>query len=155
MQTAGEILERKGHEIISVSPDDTIYNALKVMLGKNIGAILVKDGEDYVGIWTERDLMRDVMDENFNPRTAKVKDHMVTGLKFADHSESCYQLLDKFLGMRLRHLLIKKNDKYIGILSIGDVNKALLVEKTKEIERLNQMVSWRYYEDWKWKKKTY
>ncbi len=155
MLTAGEILDRKGHEIISVSPDDTIYNALKVMLGKNIGAILVKDGEEYVGIWTERDLMRDVMDENFNPRTEKVKDHMVTGLKFADYSESCYQLLDKFLGMRLRHLLIKKNNKYIGILSIGDVNKALLVEKTKEIERLNQMVSWRYYEDWKWKKKTY
>ncbi len=155
MLTAGEILEKKGHDIISVSPESTIYEALKIMLGKNIGAILVKDGENYVGIWTERDLMRNVMDENFNPRTEKVKDHMVTGLKYASHSDNCYQLLDKFLGMRLRHLLIEKNGKFIGLLSAGDVNKALLMEKTKEIERLNQMVSWRYYEDWKWKKKIY
>ncbi len=155
MLTAGEILEKKGHEIISVSPEDTIYNALKTMLSKNIGAILVKDGDEYVGIWTERDLMRNVMDENFNPRTAKIKDYMITGLRYAPHTDSLYQLLDKFLGMRLRHLLIEKNGKFIGLLSAGDVNKAMLIEKTKEIERLNQMVSWRYYEDWKWKKKTY
>ncbi len=155
MLTAEAILEKKGHDIVSVSPDTTIRDALKFMLSKNIGSILVKEGDKFVGIWTERDLMRNTLDENFDPNTAKIKDYMVTGLKSAPHTDSIYQLMDRFLGMRLRHLLIEKKGKYIGLLSIGDVSKANLIKKTEEIEKLNQMVSWRYYEDWKWKKKKY
>jgi signal-transduction protein with cAMP-binding, CBS, and nucleotidyltransferase domain len=57
--------------------------------------------------------------------------------------------MDKFLGMRLRHLLIEKNGQYIGMLSSGDVMKETLREKTREYESLNFEVSWDYYENWR------
>jgi hypothetical protein len=56
--------------------------------------------------------------------------------------------MDKFLGLRLRHLLIKKGEEYIGLLSIGDVIKASLQEKTREFEELHAVISWEYYEEW-------
>ena len=153
MITAEDILKEKGDEIISVAPDCTLHDALKVMLAKRIGAILVKQGESLVGIWTERDLMRNSVNEEFNPSKAKVEDFMSKGLMSAPYSDSIYSLMDKFLGKRLRHLLIEKNGKYIGCLSAGDVTKALLVEKTQELEKLNKLVNMDYYENWRWKNK--
>lgn len=153
MITAEDILKEKGDEIISVAPDCTLHDALKVMLAKRIGAILVKQGESLVGIWTERDLMRNSVNEEFNPSTAKVEDFMSKSLMSAQYSDSIYHLMDKFLGKRLRHLLIEKNGKYIGFLSAGDVTKALLFEKTQELEKLNKLVNMDYYENWRWKNK--
>ena len=58
--------------------------------------------------------------------------------------------MDKFLGLRLRHLPVEKEGEFIGLLSVGDVLKASLHEKTEELEKLNGMVSWDYYEEWRW-----
>ena len=153
MRTAEQILEEKGGEMIWVAADSTIEQALKIMVEKKIGAILVKEGEEIVGIWTERDLLSDVLTEGFNPKTAKMRDFMTKGLQSAPHTATIYQLMDKFLGMRLRHLLIVKEGKYIGVISSGDVTKASLTAKTVELEKLNAMVSWEYYENWRWKSK--
>ena len=76
---------------------------------------------------------------------------MTTGLKSAPASDTVYMLKDKFLGLKLRHLLIEKEGKYIGLLSIGDVIKASIQEKDQELKNLNAMVSWEYYENWRWK----
>ncbi len=97
--------------------------------------------------------MRNSVNEEFNPSTAKVEDFMSKSLMSAQYSDSIYHLMDKFLGKRLRHLLIEKNGKYIGFLSAGDVTKALLVEKTQELEKLNKLVNMDYYENWRWKNK--
>jgi len=78
---------------------------------------------------------------------------MVVGLKFCEHNTTIYQLQDKFLGMRLRHLLVQKEGKYIGMLSAGDVMKTILNAKEKELKDLNAMTSWEYYENWRWEKK--
>jgi signal-transduction protein with cAMP-binding, CBS, and nucleotidyltransferase domain len=153
MITAEDILKEKGEEIICVSPEHSLHDALKIMLAKKIGAIVVKDGGNFVGIWTERDLMRNTVNENFDPSKAKIKDYMSTNLMSAQFSDSIYHLMDKFLGKRLRHLLIEKDGKYIGFLSAGDVTKALLVEKTEELEKLNKLVNMDYYENWRWKNK--
>lgn len=153
MQTAAEILEAKGGEVISVAPQTTIYEALKIMNQSGIGAILVKDGQNIVGIWTERDLMSNIMEENFDPKTAKISDYMSKELKYSNHDDSAYRLQDKFLGMRLRHLLIQKDGNFIGLLSAGDVTKTLLNEKEIELKKLNAMVGWEYYENWRWRAK--
>ena len=150
MKTAEDILKEKGSEMIWVTEDTTISEALKKMVGNKIGAILVKKDDRFVGIWTERNLMRNTLLEDFDPNTAKVKDYMSANLRSAPAGDSLYMLMDKFLGMRLRHLLIEKNNKYIGLLSSGDVIKADLNEKSKELEKLNAMISWEYYENWKW-----
>lgn len=149
MKTAEEILREKARDIISVAPDTTIYDALQKMAHHKIGAILIKQQDEIVGIWTERDLMHDVLRADFDIKQALIGEYMTTGLLSAPHTDSCYELMDKFLGMRLRHLLIEKNGEYIGMLSSGDVMKETLLEKTREYESLNFEVSWNYYENWR------
>lgn len=153
MKTAEDVLMEKGTDMIAVSKDSTVFDALKVMNEKKIGAILIKDGEEFVGIWTERDLMKNSIIDGYNPKTAKIADYMNTGLKFCEHNTTIYQLQDRFLGMRLRHLLVQKEGKYIGLLSAGDIMKTILNEKEKELKDLNAMTSWEYYENWRWEKK--
>ena len=153
MKTAGELFVEKSKEMITVSPDVTIYEALKVMTDNKIGAILVKDNGKISGIWTERDLMHNILDQEFDPKTAKIKDYMQTVLFSADYTETILQLQDKFLGRRLRHLLIKRDEEYLGILSVGDVVRASLNVRMKELKELKAIVSWEYYEDWKWQYK--
>lgn len=151
MKLAEDILNEKGKELISVPEDTTISKALEVMIENKIGAILVRRDENIVGIWTERDLMRNTVSGGFDPATAIIKDYMVTGLISAPASDDVYHLMDKFLGLRLRHLLIEKDGNYIGLLTTGDAIKATLHQKNKELKDMNEMLSWEYYENWRWK----
>ena len=153
MKTAEQMLSEKSLGMITVSKDATVNDAIKIMNENKIGAILVKDGEEIVGIWTERDLLRNALDDSFDRKTVKIGEVMTTGLKSAQHDETLYQLQDKFLGMRLRHLMIEKDGKYIGMISTGDVMKTVLNDKEKELKALNEMTSWEYYDNWRWKKK--
>lgn len=153
MYTAEDILNAKGMDIIYTDPNSTVADALKIMIEKKIGAIAIKDGDDIVGIWTERDLMRNVVTEGFFSKTSIIKDHMSTDLKKANHDETIFSLKDKFLGKRIRHLFIVKEEKVIGILSTGDIIKTSLNEKTKELEDLHAIVKFDYYEDWKFSRK--
>ena len=105
--------------------------------------------EKIVGIWTERDLMFRAMEEGFDAKTAQLKDNMSVNLISANVDEQAYQLYDKFLGRRIRHLLIEEDGEYIGLLSVGDVMRANLQQKNEEFEELNHMVSLEYYENWK------
>ena len=150
MKTAEDILAIKGSEVVSVTPEATIREALHIMVAHKIGAILIMDGGRVAGIWTERDLMRHILVEGFDPDTARMADHMVAHIRFAAHDDSIYSLMDQFLGLRFRHLPVEKDGEFIGLLSIGDVLKACLHEKTQEFEELHGMVNWEYYEEWKW-----
>ncbi len=152
MKSAEEILYEKGTKIISVNGQTTIDNVIRTMLENKIGAIIVKENEDVIGIWTERDLLRNISIDKVDTESTPVKDLMTKGIISAPYDDTVYNLMDKFLGKRLRHLLIEKNGKYIGLLSIGDVIKATLQEKSDELNDLKTMVSWDYYEDWKWSK---
>ncbi len=153
MKTAGDIVKEKGNELITVPADATVQDALKVMVAKKIGAVLVENDGDIVGIWTERDLLRNSILDDFDTRTAKITDYMTKKIVTADAGENIYRMMDKFLGLRFRHLPVEQNGKIIGLLSAGDVIKAALVAKTKEFDELNEMVSWEYYENWRWSKK--
>lgn len=153
MLTAGEILENKGGKIISVDIEATVADALHIMIENKIGAILITNGEEIKGIWTERDLMKNVVTEGFYSKTSKIKDYMTTNLISSPYTASLYQLMDKCLGRRLRHLLIEKDGKYIGLLSAGDITRAHLMKKSSELEELNKMANWDYYENWKFSKK--
>lgn len=154
MFTAENIINEKSYDIISTSPDSTVADALKIMIEKKIGAIAIKDGDNYVGIWTERDLMKNVVTEGFFSKTSKIKDFMSKDLKTAQFNESVFSLQDKMLGKRIRHLFIEKENKIIGILSTGDIIKCVLNDKTNELKELNAIVNFDYYENWKFKKKN-
>jgi CBS domain-containing protein len=151
MKTAEDILNEKGHDIVFVSPRTTVTDALRIMTEHRIGAIIVKDKHKLVGIWTERDLMRNTLAEGFDPHSEEVSRYMVTGLKYASYDESVYQLQDKFLGMRLRHLLIKKKQECIGIVSTGDVMRMLLNDMQEQLDEAKTLANWQYYENWRWR----
>lgn len=153
MKTAEEILAEKGSYMYSVSPDTTIDDALQMMVDKRIGAILVKEGEEFVGIWTERDLMRNTIEAGFDPKSAKIGDYMTKGLISAPYDCPMVRLADKFVGKKLRHLLIERDGKYIGLLSTKDVIKFSLEEKARELDELNEIMHLDFYEEWRWKKK--
>ncbi len=153
MITAEDILRDKAQAPISVSDDTCILEALKIMLEHNIGSILVTDADKIVGIWTERDLMRNAVSDGFDPKTARIGDYMSTRLITAPHTASLYLLLDKFLGLSVRHMLIEKEGNYIGLLGYRDVLRVGLTERSRELKELNSMVSWEYYENWEWKGK--
>ena len=150
METAKDMLGGKSREIVSVPVGTTIMDTLHKMNAHKVGAILVTRDGKAVGIWTERDLMRNTILEGFDPQTARVEDFMTTKLVSAPHTDTVYNLMDKFLGRRIRHLLIEENGKYIGLLSGGDVMKCVIHAKDAELRQLNSMVSWDYYENWKW-----
>lgn len=151
METAKDMLKGKTKRIISVPMGTTIFAAMQRMNQAKVGAILVTQNDKTVGIWTERDLLQNMMDEKFDPSTAKIENYMTTNLVSAPHTDTVYNLMDKFLGLRIRHILIEENGEFIGLVSGGDVMRCAIHEKERELQQLNSMVSWEYYEDWKWK----
>jgi signal-transduction protein with cAMP-binding, CBS, and nucleotidyltransferase domain len=154
MKTAEDILnDKRPYRFISITPEQPIAVAIERMNEANIGAILVEHSGDIVGIWTERDLLRAMGDPQFNPKTALIGDHMKSRLHSAAHNTEIVQLQEMFLGLFIRHILIKKEERFIGLLSIGDVLRASLLEKDKTIKELNSIASWQYYENWGWDRK--
>lgn len=149
MKLAEDILNEKDRPMISVQQNTTLVDALKTMVKNDIGAIVIKKGEDVVGIFTERDLLKLAAGRKFDPESTIVKDIMTTNLFSAPYNDPIYLLLDKILGKRIRHIFIEKEGRFIGILSAGDVTKACLNERTREMES----ISWDYYENWRWKPK--
>jgi signal-transduction protein with cAMP-binding, CBS, and nucleotidyltransferase domain len=148
-RTARDILKEKGGHLVTVNADATVFQAVTIMTQNRVGAVVVVEEEKIVGIWTERDLMFRVLEEGFDAKTARLNDNMSVNLITANVDEHAFQLYDKFLGRRIRHLLIEDGGEIIGLLSVGDVMKANLQEKSEEVDELNHMVSLEYYENWK------
>lgn len=149
MKTAQDILqEKRAPEMVTIPEDATLYEAIARMVENKIGAMLVTRGGEIKGIWTERDYLRNSLEPGFDPRSARIRDYMKTDLIVAAHDTPIIELQEKFLGLFIRHILIKKEGKYIGMLSVGDVVRANLLEKDEEIHQLNKIASWEYYENW-------
>ena len=153
MNTAEDILEDKNREMLCVSPEQTVHEVVQLMVKNRIGAILIKQAHDIVGIWTERDLLRNSAITEFDARRALIGDYMSSPLHSAPHDAPLTTLQEMFLGLFVRHLLIEKEGRYVGLLSIGDVLRASLLEKDRQIKELNSMASWQYYENWGWNRK--
>ena len=150
MKTAGEILKEKNREMVCISSDKTVRDAIRLMNDSNIGAILVKKNDQIVGIWTERDLLHNMNLPRFNPDMDLIEDYMTTGLYKISNDTSILKINEMFLGLFIRHILVEKDGIYIGLLSIGDVLRATLIEQDRQIKSLNKIASWEYYENWGW-----
>lgn len=135
--------------MVTVSTEATVYQAVKIMTQNRVGSVVIVDEGRIAGIWTERDLMYRVLAEDFDSKTELISNSMTRQLISANIDEQAIQLYDKFLGRRIRHLLIEENGEYVGILSVGDVMRANLQQSAEEYRELNEMVSLEYYENWK------
>ena len=153
MKTAEDIVADKNSQTVCVSKTQSIHEAIQLMNESKIGAILVKEDDEMIGIWTERDYLRNSNDPEFDSQTAQVGDHMTSPLHFAPHDATLTRLEEMFLGLFLRHIPVEKEGQFIGMVSIGDVLRANLLEKDRQIKELNSMASWQYYENWGWDRK--
>jgi len=150
MKFAGDLLEGKNADMIAARADQTVLEVLRIMVEKNIGAILVKENDQIVGIWTEKDFVRNSLQAGFDPRTSRIGDYMTTTLHKASVMTPIPRLQEMYLGLYTRYVMIEKDGQYVGLLSIGDVLRANLLAKDREIKDLNALASWEYYENWGW-----
>ena len=151
MNTAADILSVKQRKLITISASSPIREAIEKMNEHKVGAMLVTDVTDkIVGIWTERDLIQDILMENFDVQHAVIGDYMTTTLHAAPIDATIQELKEIHLRLFIRHILIEKDGEYVGMLSVGDIIRASLIAQDKHIEELRAHTSWSYYESWGW-----
>jgi CBS domain-containing protein len=141
MNTVKEILDTKGRDVISVTPDSIVIEALTLMAERNIGAILVleKSGE-IAGILSERDFARKIIVKGRACDTSKVKDIMTSKIICAEPSTTLVECMNLMTSNRFRHLPIKENGKVVGVISIGDVVKALIEQQERIIAQQDFLI---------------
>lgn len=141
IKTVRQVLETKGYEVSSVGPDDSVLDAIGLMANKGIGALLVREGEALKGIFTERDYMRRVILRGHDPATTPVRQIMTTKLLCALPTETVEECLALMTEKRLRHLPVLDGNKLMGIVSIGDLVKAIIVEQQFIISQLENYIN--------------
>lgn len=138
MKKVSDILQRKGNNIISVSPQTTVIDALHLMAEKNIGSVMIMDGDRYLGLMTERDYSRKVILKGKASNETTVSDIMSTDLppvKPSDSIEHCMQLLSE---KHIRYLPVFENNRLGGIISINDVVKEIILSQEETISNLKE-----------------
>jgi len=141
MNTVKDILQTKGSLVWSVTPETKVFDALKLMAEKNIGAVLVMENERIEGILSERDYARKVALEGKSSKELLVKEIMSPRVLFVTGEKSLDDCMALMIGKKIRHLPVYEDEKLKGLISIGDVVKALLEHKEFTIEQLEQYIT--------------
>ncbi|MEP6937224.1 MAG: CBS domain-containing protein [Chthoniobacterales bacterium] len=142
--TIDAILNRKGMEIFSVSPEATVYDAIELMAQKNVGALLVVQDEQLVGMVSERDYTRKVMLRGKRSRETKVREIMSSDLTITHSHESVESCLRTMTEKRVRHLPVVDGDILRGVISIGDLVKCVISAQSATIAHLESYISGGY-----------
>ena len=142
MGTVKRILEIKGTQCWKINPDATVYDALVVLNEKQIGSVLVVDENDkLVGIFTERDYARKLILKGHFSKESKVKEFMSTNLKVVNPETSIIDCMELMTDKHIRHLPVIKDEKLIGIISIGDIVNKIIQSQNNTIEDLKNYIS--------------
>jgi CBS domain-containing protein len=120
-----ELLDLKGNEVYSVSPEATIFDALQLMAEKEIGALVVIEGNKLVGIFSERDYARKVILKGKNSQETLVREVMTTEVISTSPKQKLKKCLSIMMKKHFRHMPVIDDDQVIGVLSIGDVRSKL------------------------------
>lgn len=141
MLTINDVLQSKSSAIWSVCPDDTAYAAMELMAEKDIGVLLVIDEEQVVGIVSERDIARKIILKDRSPRKVPVRDLMTRDIYGINTDKSIEECMGVMTAAHCRHLPVFQNNRLIGIVTFGDIVKALLLEQKVKIEDLESYIS--------------
>ncbi len=136
MKTVGDILRKKGSHVWSVTPDTTVYDTLKLMADKEIGAVVVLEGGRPAGIFSERDYARQVILKGRTSKDTAVRDVMISRIVFVRPEQTIEDCMALMTDKRVRHLPVLEQGTLAGMVSIGDVVKAVISEKEFIIEQL-------------------
>jgi len=141
MKTISQFLDHSQRAIYSVSPDDTIRQALEVMAFHNIGALLVLKEQKLVGIFSERDYARKVVLQGKSSNDAKVSEVMTSKLITIDTKHSIDQCMQIMTDNHIRHLPIVNDTQVMGLISIGDVVREMIAYQKSMIEQLQSYIA--------------
>jgi CBS domain-containing protein len=140
MGTVDDILRAKGRNVWSISPDSMVLAAIGMMAEKEIGALVVMDGEKLAGIVTERDYARKVVLSGRSSKDTPVKDVMTTRVLCTRPEQTVNECMALMTDKRARHLPVLDHERVVGIVSIGDLVKAVINEQKFVIEQLQQYI---------------
>ena len=142
MTAVADILKSKGDAVVhAIEPDDSVFEALQRMADKGIGALLVMQGDEVVGIVTERDYARKVALKGRASALTQVRDVMTTSVMFVEPAQTSDECMALMTDNRLRHLPVMQNGRLVGLISIGDLVKDIISEQKFIIEQLEHYIS--------------
>ncbi len=140
MATVTQLLNIKGHEIWSIEPDACVYDALKLMAEKDIGALLVVENGRLAGILSERDYARKVILHGKSSHDTPVSEIMTVRVVCVHPKNTVEECMALMTDKRIRHLPVLENDRLIGVLSIGDLVKETISEQEFTIKQLESYI---------------
>jgi len=136
MASVRQLLDQKGRKVLSVGPDTSVADAIKMMADNNVGSLVVLEGDKLVGIFTERHYAREVfLKGKTSPRT-RVGDIMETRVVCAYQSQAVEECMAVMTAKGVRHLPVLEDDRLVGIISIGDLVKSIIGDQKFIIEQL-------------------
>ena len=142
MHNLKEIINSKGDDVYSVRPDDTVEHALGVLLEHNIGAVLVLDDlGDLIGVFSERDFARHALEHRAHIFDLRVETFMSRQVRAVPEKTTIDEAMSYMTTGRMRHLPVYDNGRIAGVVSIGDVVKAVVDEKDVMIDQLEHYIS--------------
>jgi len=141
MLKVADILKTKGSNVFSVLPDSSVYDALKIMGEKNIGALMVIENDELKGIFSERDYARKVVLVNRTSRDTKISEIMTPNVITISPSDTIDHCMEQMSQKRIRHLPVALDGKITGIISISDVVTAIIQMQKETISHLHDYIS--------------
>ena len=142
MTVVAKILQSKPDTTVhTIAPTALVFDALKLMADKGIGALLVTEGEAIAGIFTERDYARKIALMGRTSSVTQVRDVMTSAVRFVRPDQTSEQCMQIMSNNRLRHLPVLNNGKLVGMISIGDLVKDIISEQKFIIEQLEQYIT--------------
>ncbi|MGH8110136.1 MAG: CBS domain-containing protein [Arenimonas sp.] len=141
MRNAQQILDQKGHRIVSAEPTNTVREVITMMAEHNVASVLIMKGSELVGIITERDYARKVILLGRSSADTPVSDIMTSPVLCVSPSETAQKCMSLMTEKKCRHLPVRDNGQIIGMVSIGDLVKAVIEDQQQEIEQLTQYIS--------------
>jgi len=144
MSTIRNVLDRKGGSVVTVTSDSTVRDAIQTMSDANIGAVVaVEDGKP-AGIFTERDYLRKIALQGRSSNATPISEVMSAPLITVEPGEASRDAMSTMTECRCRHLVVLEDDEMVGIVSLGDLVKHLLLEKEAEVEQLSGYIAGNY-----------
>lgn len=144
MSTIREVLDRKGSNVVTIDSDTTVLEAIGTMSQANIGAVVIVQGGKAAGIFTERDYLRKISLEGRSSRETTVAEVMSSPLITVEPVESTKDAMETMTECRCRHLVVTEDEEMVGIVSLGDLVKHMLVVAEAEVEQLSSYISGSY-----------
>jgi CBS domain-containing protein len=140
MNTVKQVLDHKGHEVFSIHPDATVYDAIKKMADQNVGSLAVIDNDELIGIVTERHYARNIVLRGRASPETPVRTIMETSVIYADPEQSVEECMAVMIDEKVRHLPVIEYGRLIGIISIGDLVQAIISHQRFTIEQLESYI---------------